>query len=80
LSAPAARTAAIAVGGCATAFVPLLFNFTNANLDDLVPAQSLFGPAAFGTYWWMKRHYGRERTMAEYSASSGDSRLRCRSP
>jgi len=72
-----ARAAAIAggvvvvAGGCATAFIPLLFNFTNANLDDLIPAQSLFGPAAFATYWWMKRHYGRERTMAEYWASSG---------
>jgi len=71
-----ARAAAVAgvvvfvAGGCATAFIPLLFNFTNANLDDLVPAQSLFGPAAFATYWWMKRHYGRERTIAEYLADA----------
>jgi hypothetical protein len=57
-------------GAFATAFAPLLFNFTNANLDELVPAQSLFGPAAFLTYLWMKRHYGRERTMAEYVAST----------
>jgi hypothetical protein len=70
-----ARAAAIAggvvtvMGGFATAFIPFLFNFTNANLDVLVPAQSLFGPAAFLTYLWMKRHYGRERTMAEYLAS-----------
>jgi hypothetical protein len=69
------RAAAIAagvivvMGGFATAFIPFLFNFTNANLDTLVPAQSLFGPAAFITYLWMKRHYGRERTMAEYLAS-----------
>jgi len=46
------------MGGFATAFIPFLFNFTNANLDTLVPAQSLFGPAAFLTYLWMKRHYG----------------------
>lgn len=59
----------VVMGGFATAFIPLLFNFTNANLDNLVPAQSLFGPAAFVTYLWMKRHYGRERTMAEYLAS-----------
>ncbi len=70
-----ARAAAIAasviavMGGFATAFIPFLFNFTNANLDEAVPAQSLFGPAAFVTYLWMKRHYGRERTMAEYLAS-----------
>jgi hypothetical protein len=70
-----ARAATIAAGviavmGCfATAYVPFLFNFADANLDLLVPAQSLFGPAAFVTYLWMKRHYGRERTMAEYLAA-----------
>jgi hypothetical protein len=69
-----ARAAAIAagvivvMGGFATAFIPFLFNLENANLDVLIPAQSLFGPAAFVTCLWMKRHYGRERTMAEYLA------------
>jgi hypothetical protein len=62
----------VVMGGFATAFIPFLFSFTNANLDVLVPAQSLFGPAAFLTYLWMKRHYGRERTMAEYLASQDD--------
>jgi hypothetical protein len=61
----------VVFGGAATAFLPFVFNFTNANLDELVPAQSLFGPAAFLTYLWMRRHYGRhERTMAEYLAST----------
>jgi len=72
--ARAARIAAVVIvvmGGFATAFIPFLFNFTNANLDILIPAQSLFGPVAFVTYLWMKRHYGRERTMAEYLASQG---------
>ncbi len=73
-----ARAAAIAagvivlMGSFATAFIPLVFGtnfFKNANLDILVPAQSLFGPAALLTYLWLKRHYGRERTMAEYLAS-----------
>jgi hypothetical protein len=69
------RAAAIAaciitvMGGFATAFLPFLFDLENANLDTLIPAQSLFGPAAFVAYLWMKRHYGRERTMAEYLAS-----------
>jgi hypothetical protein len=71
------RAATIAAGvivvmGAATAFVPLVLGaafFRNANLDILVPAQSLSGPVAFVTYLWMKRHYGRERTMAEYLAS-----------
>jgi hypothetical protein len=73
-----ARAAAIAagvivvMGGSATAFIPFLFNLQNANLDTLIPAQSLFGPAAFVAYLWMKRHYGRERTMAEYLASQDD--------
>jgi hypothetical protein len=70
--ARAATTAAgviVVMGGFATAFIPFLFNFTNSNLDVLVPAQSLFGPAAFLTYLWMKRRYGRERTMVEYLAS-----------
>ena len=71
------RAAAIAagvivvMGGAATTYIPFLFNFTDANQDILVPAQALFGPAAFLTYLWMKRHYGRERTMAEYWASTG---------
>lgn len=68
-AATIAASVTVVFGGFATAFVPFLFNFTNANLDELVPAQSLFGPAAFLTYLWMKRHYGRERTMAEYLAS-----------
>jgi hypothetical protein len=73
--ARAARIAAVVIvvmGGFATAFIPFLFNFSNANLDILIPAQSLFGPVAFVTYLWMKRHYGRERTMAEYLASQGN--------
>jgi len=73
--AQAARIAAVVIvvmGGFATAFIPFLFNLSNANLDILIPAQSLFGPVAFLTYLWMKRHYGRERTMAEYLASQDD--------
>jgi hypothetical protein len=57
------------VGGVVTSFVPFLFNFLDSQLDLLVPAQSFFGPAAFLCYLWMKRRYGRERTMAEYWAS-----------
>ncbi len=70
--AQAAKIAAVVVavmGGFATAFIPFIFNLTNSNLDILIPAQSVFGPVAFLTYLWMKRHYGRERTMAEYLAS-----------
>jgi hypothetical protein len=72
-AAAVAASVIVVMGGFATAFIPFLFNFTNANLDELIPAQSLFGPAAFLTYLWMKRHYGRERTMAEYQASQDGS-------
>jgi hypothetical protein len=35
-----------------------------------VPPQALFGPAAFLCYLWLKHRWGRERTMAEYLAST----------
>ena len=60
----------VVVGGVVTSFVPFLLNFLDTELDLLVPAQAFFGPAAFLCYLWMKRRYGRERTMAEYWASS----------
>ncbi len=71
--AKAARVAfgvILAMGAVTTSFVPFLFNFFDARLDLLVPAQAFFGPAAFICYLWMKRRYGRERTMAEYLASA----------
>jgi hypothetical protein len=68
-AATVAASVIVVFGAFATAFIPFVFNFHNANLDELVPAQSLFGPAAFLTFLWMKRRYGRERTMAEYMAS-----------
>lgn len=59
----------LAMGAVTTAFVPFLLNSVDARLDLLVPAQAFFGPAAFICYRWMRRRYGRERTMAEYLAS-----------
>ena len=44
--------------------------FNDARTDIIVPAQTVFGPVAFVAYLWMKRHYGRERTMEEFLASS----------
>jgi hypothetical protein len=57
-------------GALVTAFIPFVLNFLDTELDLLVPSQALFGPAAFLCYLWMKRRYGRERTMAEYLAST----------
>jgi hypothetical protein len=61
----------VVVGVGFTSFVPFVLNFLDTQLDLLVPAQTFFGPAAFGCYLWMKHRYGRERTMAEYRASLG---------
>ena len=53
-------------GALVPSLVPLVINFVDARTDILVPAQTFFGPAAFLCYLWMRRRYGRERTMAEY--------------
>jgi hypothetical protein len=58
----------VAFGTIVPSLVPLVINFVDARFDVLVPAQTFFGPAAFLCYLWMRRHYGRERTMAEYLA------------
>jgi hypothetical protein len=57
------------VGAFATAFVPFLIALTDPEQDLLVPAQVLFGPLAFATYYWMRRRWGPERTMAQFLAS-----------
>jgi hypothetical protein len=59
----------ISVGAFATAFVPYLIALTDPENDLLVPSQVLFGPLAFLTYLWMRRHYGPERTMAQFLVS-----------
>ncbi len=58
------------MGALVTAFIPFLLNFLDTELDLLVPAQALFGPSALICYLWMRRRYGRERTMGEYLASA----------
>lgn len=47
----------------------LLFNYVDSRLDVVIPAQTWFGPAAVVGYLWLRRRYGRERTMKEYLAS-----------
>jgi hypothetical protein len=66
-------------GALVTAFIPFAFNFLDTELDLLIPSQALFGPAAFLCYLWMKRRWGRERTMAEYLASA-DAQVRDTAP
>jgi hypothetical protein len=61
----------VVFGAIAPALAPLVVDsFLDARTDLVVPAQTLFGPAAFLGYLWMKRRYGRERTMREFLASA----------
>jgi hypothetical protein len=58
-------------GVAAVSVAPLLLDsFITARTDVAIPAQTLFGPAAFVAYLWLHRRYGRERTMQEFLASS----------
>jgi hypothetical protein len=69
----AARVAFVVVivfGAVLPAMAPLLINFIDARADVVVPAQTFFGPAAFVAYLWMKRRFGKERTVREFFASS----------
>jgi hypothetical protein len=52
------------------ALTPFVVNLVDARGDTVVPNQTIFGPAAFVCYLWLKHKYGRERTMAEYLAST----------
>jgi hypothetical protein len=57
-------------GAVVPALAPLLFReLIDARTDLVVPAQTAFGPVAFLCYLWLKRTFGRERTMAEFMAS-----------
>lgn len=64
-------TSVIVVFGLALpSAVPLVINYIDPRIDVLVPVQTYFGPFAFLAYLWMRRHYGKERTMQEFLASN----------
>jgi hypothetical protein len=50
--------------------IPFVVNLVDTRGDTVVPNQTIFGPVAFLAYLWLKHRYGRERTMAEYLAST----------
>ncbi len=69
----AARVALVLIavfGGVVPSLAPLIINFVDSRADIVVPVQTWFGPVAFLGYLWMRRRYGRERTMQEFLASS----------
>jgi hypothetical protein len=49
---------------------PLLIDSIDPRTDILVPVQTYFGPFEYLGYLWMRRHYGKERTMREFLASN----------
>jgi hypothetical protein len=53
-------------GAVLPSLVPLVVNFVDARTDVLVPAQAWFGPPAVLGYLWLRRRYGRERTVQEF--------------
>jgi hypothetical protein len=61
----------VAMGVVVPGLSPLLINFVDQRHDVTVPAQAFFGPVVMLCYLWLRRRYGRERTMAEYRASAG---------
>ena len=56
-------------GAVLPSLVPLLIDYVDARTDVLVPAQAWFGPPALLGYLWLRRKYGRERTVKEFWAS-----------
>jgi hypothetical protein len=60
----------VVFGAAAPSLFPLVVTLIDFRNDILIPSQLFFAPAAFLCYLWMKHHYGRERTMAEYWAST----------
>lgn len=57
-------------GAALPALAPLLIDYADARTGLLVPAQTWFGPATFLGYRWLRRRYGRERSMKEYLAAA----------
>jgi hypothetical protein len=70
---PALRLALILIlvfGAAMPTLSGLLLNYIDSRSDVIIPAQTWFGPAAILGYLWLRRKYGRERTMKEYLAST----------
>jgi len=60
----------IVFGAAVPTLSGLLLNYVDSRLDVVIPAQTYFGPAAVVGYLWLRRRYGRERTMGEFLAST----------
>jgi hypothetical protein len=70
VAARVAVAVAVVFGGAAPSLCPLVIALIDFRNDILIPSQLFFAPVAFVAYLWMRHKYGRERTMAEYLAST----------
>jgi hypothetical protein len=70
IAARLALAVMVVFGAAAPSLFPLVVELIDFRNDILIPSQLFFAPAAFLCYLWMRHHYGRERTMAEYWAST----------
>jgi hypothetical protein len=59
----------VVFGAVLPSLAPLVVNYVDPRSDIVIPVQTWFGPVAFVGYLWMKRRYGRERTIQEFLAS-----------
>jgi len=69
---PALRLALVIIvlfGAALPSLSSLIIDYIDARADIVIPAQTWFGPAAFIAYRWLRRRYGRERTMMEFLAT-----------
>jgi hypothetical protein len=83
LKAYGPRAARVAVGVMAVfgAILPVLApliitEVTRGTGNVVTPAQLIFGPAAFITYLLLRRHYGPERTFAQFRADPSGAPVR----
>lgn len=70
-AARVAMTVMVVFGAAAPSLFPLIHDLVDFRNDVVIPSQLFFAPAAFVTYLWLRHHYGPERTMAEYRATTG---------
>lgn len=60
----------VVFGSALPALAPLMISaVSRGDANVVVPAQACFGPPALLAYLWLRRRYGRERTMVEFLAS-----------
>jgi hypothetical protein len=53
-------------GVACPSYASVVVNVVDSRGDRVIPAQAIFGLPAYFAYRWMRKHWGRERTMKEF--------------